>query len=64
MDIQSIAHLNPDTCLEQFPLAMAYVPFQRWECLYELPKGFQRGTIFSDLDKPFCCGGGTKSWLK
>lgn len=64
MDFQSNSHSNANSCLEQFPLAMAYVPFQRWDCLYELPKGFQKGTIFPDLDKPFCCAGGSKPWRR
>lgn len=34
-------------------LAMAYVPFQRWEGLYEPAVGFNRGTIFKGLDLPF-----------
>lgn len=34
-------------------LAMAYVPYQRWNETYEPALGFQRGTIFPELDKPF-----------
>ena len=34
-------------------LAMAYVPRQDWEDLYEAGLGLERGTIFSLLDKPF-----------
>ncbi len=40
--------------LGQLPLAMAYVPFQRWECLYEPYRALQRGTVFPSLDLPFC----------
>ena len=39
-------------------LAMAYVPSQRFENLYEANDGWHRGTIFADLDKPYeggCC---------
>ena len=32
---------------EKYPLAMAYVPWQHLE------KGYQAGTIFPELDKPF-----------
>ena len=39
-------------------LAMAYVPWQRWRDLYDSNKGFHRGTIFRELDKPFCGKGG------
>lgn len=34
-------------------LAMAYVPNQQWQMLYEPAVGFPRGTIFKQLDKPF-----------
>lgn len=39
--------------LDDMPLAMAYVPWQEWQNLYEAEKGFHRGTIFEELDKPF-----------
>ena len=35
-------------------LAMAFVPRQIWETPYESETGFDRGTIFPALDKPFC----------
>ena len=42
---------------EAFPsvlsLAMAYVPTQRFVCLYEPETGFERGTIYKQLDLPF-----------
>lgn len=44
--------------LSCFPLAMAYVPWQKWCALYEADKGFCRGTIFEQLDKPFYGMGG------
>ena len=54
-----------DTCikmrkdpLSQFPLAMAYVPWQSWRHIYEAGKGFHRGTIFEELDLPFKGKGG------
>ena len=34
-------------------LAMAYVPNQTWQELYEPQEGFPRGTIFRQLDLPF-----------
>ncbi len=40
------------------PLAMGYVPFQPWECPFELCQGLQYGTIFPGLHKPFCGKGG------
>ena len=55
---------NRKSCdvLSGMPLAMAYVPWQEWRNLYETEKGFHRGTIFAELDKPFlgmggCCNG-------
>ena len=35
------------------PLAMAYVPMQRWRALCAPEDGFPHGTIFEELDKPF-----------
>ncbi len=42
------------TYLGRLPLAMAYVPFQRWGSIYDPCRALQRGTIFPDLDLPFC----------
>lgn len=51
----------PDTC-DIFPEgtapAMAYVPWQKWQNLYDLSTAFMHGTIFEDLDKPFLMKGG------
>lgn len=38
---------------EEFPVAMAYVPWQRWHTVYELEKGLSIGTIFPELNRPF-----------
>lgn len=39
---------------DNFPIAMAYVPWQHFGKLYEnLEKGFENGTIFPELNKPF-----------
>ncbi len=35
------------------PIAMAYVPWQKWRNIYDAEKGFRRGTIFQELDLPF-----------
>ena len=45
--------------IENAVLAMAYVPMQMFGNLYDSKKGLQAGTIFADLDKPFC-GRGVK----
>lgn len=41
-------------CLEELPLAMAYVPWQTFHDTCELSKALQIGTIFPELHKPFC----------
>ena len=41
-------------------LAMAYVPFQKFEDLYDLNMALIRGTIFKQLDKPFLGYGGMR----
>lgn len=44
--------------LEDMALAMAYVPWQTWQQIYEPCPALQRGTIFKELDKPFLGRGG------
>ncbi len=40
--------------MEQFPVAMAYVPWQKNCNMYEnLDEAFRTGTIFPVLNKPF-----------
>lgn len=41
------------SCIDQLPLTMCYVPMQGWNRIYDLGTGFQKGTIFPELDKPF-----------
>lgn len=38
-------------------LAMAYIPVQRFNTLFEIEEGFARGTVFPELEKPFMGGG-------
>lgn len=42
------------TILEHLPLAMSYVPMQEWGDTYDGLKALDSGTIFPDLDLPFC----------
>ena len=42
-----------DTPLRDLPLAMAYVPWQRFEKTYDLNEALDVGTIFPELDLPF-----------
>lgn len=44
---------DQSTCPLYPSLAIAYVPDQVWQKLYNTETGFQRGTIFEELDKPF-----------
>lgn len=37
-------------------VGMAYVPVQQWKDVYEICHGFQRGTVFAELYKPFKAG--------
>lgn len=39
--------------ISQFPIAMAYVPWQSFETTYPLCEGFMVGTIFPELNLPF-----------
>ncbi len=41
--------------LQTMPLAMAYVPWQQWQNVYEGCKGLENGTIFEELIFPFHC---------
>lgn len=45
--------IHEDSCIEKLPLAMAYVPFQKWKNVYDASAGLQAGTIFQDLNLPF-----------
>lgn len=52
---------NDEQSLEYLPVAMAYVPWSSWKNIYEVEKGFRRGTIFQNLDKPFRGIGGCQN---
>ena len=49
-----------DDFLKGTTIAMAYVPWQQWQNVYEICRGFERGTIFEDLNKPFTGKGGRR----
>lgn len=53
-------HSCQNECRQQRPdyisdmaLAMAYVPWQHYQSIYEPDKALQVGTIFPELNKPF-----------
>lgn len=39
--------------LRGMPLGIGYVPWQQWECVYNVDEGLSKGTIFPSLDLPF-----------
>ena len=52
-------YMYKENC-DQFPLAMAYVPWQQFNGINDnLEEAYDVGTIFPELDKPFtgrrCC---------
>jgi hypothetical protein len=42
---------------EYYPVGMGYIPWQSWKCTYDGHRGLMSGTIFPELDKPFCAAG-------
>ena len=44
---------NDPTFPPKVSLAMSYVPYQRFESLYDEGKALSRGTLFACLDLPF-----------
>lgn len=39
--------------LRGMPVGIGYVPWQQWECVYNVDEGLSKGTIFPSLDLPF-----------
>lgn len=58
IDDYSKTNYCPGPVLDSLPLAMAYVPWQKWTRIYEPEKGFCEGTIFAELNKPYRGKGG------
>ena len=48
---------DADFCPDCLPVAMAYVPRQTFGRTYDLDQALSVGTIFPELNKPFCGGG-------
>ena len=46
---------------EHMPIGMSYVPWQKWQSVYDAEKAFRNGTIFQELYKPFLGKGGCRS---
>ncbi len=49
----TMPEMQESTFPSRVSLAMMYVPYQRFENLYEPEKALERGTLFADLDLPF-----------
>ena len=39
--------------VDQMTIGMGYVPWQKWQNIYDMDEGIKRGTIFEELDKPY-----------
>jgi len=52
------SNISPATMMgcDDMPIAMAYVPWQKWGPTYPIDLGLKRGTIFPNLDLPFEMG--------
>lgn len=49
-----MSKFNLENNCENFPVAMAYVPWQQLTNIYEdLEEAYELGTIFPELTKPF-----------
>lgn len=45
---------NYDDCMERYPVAMCYVPWQHLTNIFEnLEEAYREGTLFPELCKPF-----------
>lgn len=50
--VDNTASLQNDP-LRGLAVGIGYVPWQQWECVYNVEEGLSRGTIFPSLDLPF-----------
>lgn len=60
MNLSDTCNINSG-CIENLPLAMAYVPMQSWKTVYNNDVALNRGTLFPELDLPFTGHGGMKN---
>lgn len=47
------AACNKETTLRDYPIAMAYVPWQDYKNIYNPPQALQSGTMFAELNLDF-----------
>ena len=54
LDIEIMhSNMNPqEKCLDELPLAYAYVPYQKYETPYSMADALKYGTAFPKLNKP------------
>ena len=54
LDMQLVLPGETSSCgiYDNYPLAYAYVPYQKYETPYSREKALERGTAFASLDKP------------
>jgi len=52
---------SPDFMPKNPVLGMAYVPFQSLGEMYDAEQGFENGTLFPELNKPFLAKWGSKN---
>lgn len=70
IDILSGGTNDRCNCLENLPLAYAYVPYQNYESPYDMETSLSKGTVFPALNKPYGVygkefgknNGGVKLW--
>lgn len=53
MQLYSPSANNYNDCLENLPLAYAYIPYQVFESPYNKEEALEYGTVFSQLNKPY-----------
>ena len=54
LNIQLLPAEKGECCslYDDYPLAYAYVPYQKYTGVYSMEKAFEKGTAFPSLDKP------------
>lgn len=52
-DYNMSREMNSDYMIDSFPVGMAYVPWQKWQNIYEPEQALMAGTLFRDLDLRF-----------
>jgi len=59
-DHKKCTYMRQKGCLEDsayYSVGMSYTPWQSWGCTYDGHRALMSGTIFPELDKPFCATG-------